>query len=283
MSSNILSDWVKKNVQKPEKGDLESFLNRWYSVIAEPKIDGRRVFLWSGLQGKRYLASKHNGVYTEHDYPDLFKELIVPQQSIFDCELVHQKSTLYIFDVLYYQNMDVRAWHLSERKQLLRFVLGTQHVVILQGLPVSNLKEAEDVFQTVVEGGGEGVVYKADVAYGTLGSWLKRRATETEDLFVTELVATDTTKETGEFVTYMVAQYDSKGAVKVIGKVSSAMSTVDRDEIKVGSVLEVRFNYVDGQRVFPGTICSIRTDKIASECVEASGYTCVTFSVSVVG
>ncbi len=272
--SNVLSDYVKLNAQKALRVAPAGLFRRATSYIVEEKINGNRVFLWSkrGKDGRLdiMLSTKHNGIYTENSvdasgkllYTDLFADLSVEPDCILDCELIKATQSLYPFDILYFKGQDVRGKSLLERKAFLRQAINdSAHVHFLTGPLVESEAEADAIFESVVSRGGEGVMIKSNLPYTSPGSWFKRKNEDEDDVFVVGFGK----GEKGE-TTYRVAEYEG-GQVKEIGEVYSAVNGVDRDEIKLGTVLAVRFAYVEGERVFPGTIMRLRPDKIPVECV----------------
>jgi len=59
-----------------------------------------------------------------------------------------------------------------------------------------------------------------------------------------------------------LAVYDDEGNTVAIGKVS----TIGKGTITVGDVVEVRFLYTVGNRLFQPRIVRVRTDKAGTEC-----------------
>ncbi len=70
-------------------------------------------------------------------------------------------------------------------------------------------------------------------------------------------VATSTGKQNAA-----LAVYDDEGNAVAIGKVS----TIGKGSVKVGDVVEVRFLYTVGDRLFQPRIVRVRTDKTGPEC-----------------
>lgn len=265
--SNVMSEFVKANCQKAvrQAPPMGSF------YIVDEKINGTRVFLWS-REDKVLLATKHNGIYGKDTtdasgkllYADLFADIHVEPGCILDCELVRSTQKLYPFDILFFQNRDVRGLTLLERKGLLgRAIQESGHVQVLSYWTVKERVEVDALFDEIVSRGGEGVMIKADLPYTSPGSWFKRKNEDTDDLFV---VGFGKGKK-GE-TTYRMAEYQD-GQVKEIGEVYSAIKEVEADlpKVALGTVLEIRFGYIDGVRIFPGVILRVREDKVAQECV----------------
>ena len=267
---NPLSRYVSENAQKAVKGDLHQFLLKHEKVAVEPKIDGIRVFLFSS-EGKLLLGTKHNGVYSASDYPQLFSELSVKDNTILDGELVRKSQILYLFDVLFFEGRDIRRQKLANRLWTLSTAIKfTDHVRLNPCYFTSSSYEngIKQEFERKVQEGYEGLVVKdANARYGSPNSWLKLKKFDTIDCFVMAFKETDATKERGEIWSYSVGVYDLQSKMVPIGDVSSCVASVDRAKIKVGSVLEVSHQPTEGfSRLRHPTILRVRSDKIPQEC-----------------
>lgn len=218
------------------------------------------------------IATKRNGVYYPQDYPDLFRELasLMEKNTVLDGELVKLTATptFYVFDVLYDNGTDVRRWTLIRRKLLLEGIIRPEgNVRMVESKFCDNEAQVLRFYDAVVEKGAEGVVVKdAYSSYGDPESWLKKRATDTIDCVVQSLEKSNDTQLTGRVWTYGVGLLDKNRRVAWTGRVSSATNDVDRSMIKVGTILEVRFNTFQGQIQFPGTIVRIRSDISDEDC-----------------
>ena len=263
-----LSQYVIDNAQRAVKGDLHQFMLKHPKVCVEPKIDGTRVFLFS-TEGKILLATKHNGVYSSADYPDLFKDLKVKDNTIVDGELVRKSQTLYVFDVLFYEGKDVRRWKLGDRQSHIHMAIEmTEHVPPLSRFIATYEDNVRKEFERAVEKGHEGIMVKDEESrYGSPNSWLKMKNFDTVDCFVVAFKETDATKERGEIWSYSISVYDQNGNISPLGDVSSCIASVDRSQIKIGTVLEVRHQPTEGFKALRHpTIMRIRDDKTPQEC-----------------
>ena len=274
-----LSEYVRKNYQKVQGCTCEGEHDKWQDVsrwllgkkeiYVEPKIDGRRVFLVTGgsENGKALLVAKHNGSYREGDFPELFNELrAVPPLTIIDGELTRKDGSFHAFDILFLNGVDLRSLPLYSRKAKLEEAVPDgkrlEKVNCLGTVP--DIDIVKGAFQVALLEGYEGLVLKdATARYGGIHSWQKVREEATADVFVITTIAHP---ESGE-ISYVIGCYD-KGKQVPVGEVYSAMAGVERDRIKVGTVLEVRHQPTKGFKKlrFP-TILRIREDKRPEECL----------------
>ncbi len=277
-----LCKFVRQTYQAAWKGNskdkwenVRDFMSVHPTVLDELKYNGTRAFFISGEDGKQALATKHNGVYTKADYPPLFEDLAnVQPRTILDGEVVkggpHEATYpyYYIFDVLKLAGRELIYTPLKARKLLLHELQLSDGRARLVESPVCNTEQqVREQFDAASHLGFEGIVLKDPEAPYNMGrSWLKVRDTDTIDAFV---ISNDPPDPNGIIWTYTVGLYDrfhGELGYAWTGRVSSALADVDRSEIKIGSVLEVRFNTFEGKIVFPGTIVRIRYDKIPTEC-----------------
>jgi len=272
---------VWKGRFKDKWANLHEFMQLHPTVLVERKYNGTRVFFISDSEGKQVLATKHNGVYSKADYPELFRDLQhVPPRTILDGELVKGSAVppgephpftlpetfLHIFDYLNMGGSDSVMYRpLKNRKLLLNALSLGPHAKLVESPVCNTEQQVREYFDLAIGDGFEGLVVKDPEAPYRVGrSWLKLRDTETVDAFVTKL---DPPDDQGTVWTYTVGLY-RKGTALVdwTGRVSSAHSDIDRSKIRVDTVLEIRFNTFEGKIVFPGTIVSIRDDKLPTEC-----------------
>jgi ATP dependent DNA ligase domain len=216
-------------------------------------------------------ATKHNGIYTRADYPHLFEDASLPPGTCLDCELLRAKEQVYVFDVLSLNNdFDVMLKPLHERRKLLEEELyWTGRFRLATTFRVKNLDDVRKAYSSAVSEGYEGLVLKdATSFYRTPGAWLKLRETDTVDAVVMALVPTAATFATGAVWTYQVGLHNpGSRKLEPFGEVSSAVRGFDRSKVKVGSVLELRFNVEGGKLQWPATILRIRDDKLPEECL----------------
>lgn len=270
--TNKLSEFVMENYQKATHEDqslpvidqIRRFLSRHKQAYVEEKIDGERVFLVAGDE-RSVLATKHNGIYTAKELPELFKDLVVRQGVVIDCELERKKQRLCCFDILFVDGKDARTSPLSERKVMLTSALARCQIGHIRNLPYFLSGDPDEIlraFDETTAKGGEGLMLKdPNVSYKSRNAWLKLKAWATVDAFVTRFVQKE------KDVSYALAVYDAEGKLVPLGDVYSAVSGVDVNQIAVGTVLEVRHQPSAGFRSLRHpTIIKIRTDKTPEEC-----------------
>lgn len=288
-----LSNYVLKNAQVAISGDtkqsvpdrIQEFMRLHRFVIAEPKIDGMRVFLIS--TEKKYdrdsvMASKHNGTYTKFDFPALYANIeSVVSESVLDCELVKKDQKLLAFDILFLNGNDVRQSSLETRKQLIGTAFKSykpSDSVISEQLRGAGLSEVNwiftdsletvtDYYENVVKNGGEGIMLKDPYAYyGARNAWLKLKYTETFDCIVIGCRDTETSKQTGVFVSWELGLYEN-GKLVYVGDSNTYTKDVDPKQIHVGDVVEVRHQPTVGfDDLRNAVILRKRLDKVESEC-----------------
>lgn len=96
----------------------------------------------------------------------------------------HGPPTYSAFDVLYADGQHVRESPMIERRRILERILRSIRNPLIQLVP--QLPPARDVYDTIVAGGGEGVILKnICAAYGESGGWIKVKRCSTLDVIVT--------------------------------------------------------------------------------------------------
>jgi len=254
-----LSDWLLKN-ELP--------------CLAEPKLDGIRVFLFKSGD-KLVVSSKHGGIYTPKSSPKVFgtfPELLhAPHRMILDGEYVSrnpEKRGIFFFDVLQVDERDIRPLVLRDRKKILREILeGTGlEVPFKMAKTVQQILALKDRFS---DEGYEGAVAKNPLStYGEPGSWLKLKTHETIDAFIIDYEKTQDMERTGTPHSWLVGVYDDQGQVVPLGKVGSFVEKVDPRQVKKGTVVEVRFQEVtEDMKLRAPFILRIRHDKTPRECL----------------
>lgn len=267
--ANNLSEYVKSKCAKAESMELGAyFCSNAFPLVVEPKYDGRRVFLFKSGDSI-VLATKHNGIYTEKQYPELFKaisaiDLSSSDKLILDCEFMPQDQKLVIFDVLNVNGQDMTAKTLRERKDILASLkIENARVSTIPAIETNNTVQVNSAFEMYVEKlGHEGIVIKnPESRYGQAGSWLKWKKQETLDVVVT---GRDDSKEGDSF---FIATYQD-GQLVDMGKVGSFRLGVDREKIKPGTILEVQYQEMTADKHLRHPFAvRIREDKIAEECL----------------
>lgn len=269
--SDELPNYVLENYAKAVKLDLP----KWLTInplpsICEPKFDGIRVFLFKSGD-KLVISSKHGGIYTPKSSPKVFGHVPefthAPHRMILDGEYVASEG-VFLFDVLQVDDRDIRPVILNERKKILNEILeGT-------GLDVryKTARTVEEILnfkEDQVRKGGEGAIIKNPRStYGQPNSWLKLKRFDTIDCFVMGYEETPEMERTGIPRSWFIGLYDHAGQAVGIGKVGSFVESVDPRKIKIGSVLEVRFQEVTEEKKLRAPfILRIRHDKEPRECL----------------
>lgn len=245
-------------------------------VLVNPKYDGNRVFAfsdsWPGASPNRELmmASRHNGVYQEKDYPTIFKDFALPPKTILDGELLEKQDKVVFWDVLYLEGEDLRFKTLAQRLVALSgaFLRRGVHVELAPAWPVGSAKEVLGLYEKSIKLGYEGVVVKDPGAiYGTSNSWLKMKKYVTDDLVVIKGHDTESSSQTGHFVSWTLGAFDEKHQLVEVVDAYANKAEVS-GKVKPGDVVEVRHQPTKGfKRLRHPTILRIRTDKTPEECL----------------
>jgi len=269
--SDVLQNYVLENHAKAVKLDLGTWLLRNpLPSICERKLDGIRVFLFKSGE-KLVLSSKHGMLFTPKGSPKVFARVPefthAPYQMILDGEYLSSKG-LFVFDILQVDDRDVRPLLLSERKKILgEIVKGTGLEV-----PYTTVKTSEEILELMdeaVKEGEEGLIVKnPGSTYGQANSWLKLKRYDTVDCFVVDYEETQEMKRTGTPRSWYVGVYNERGARVDIGKVGAFVESVDPRQVKIGSVVEIRFQEVTEDVKLRGAfILKVRHDKTPEECL----------------
>ncbi|MGI0079359.1 MAG: RNA ligase family protein [Nitrososphaerales archaeon] len=269
--SDALPNYVLENYAKAVKIDLGSWLgNNPLPSICEPKYDGIRVFLFKS-KDRLVLSSKHGAVYTPAGNPNVFAKVPefthAPNRMILDGEYVSHEG-IYLFDVIQIDNRDVRPLILEERNKILHEILeGTGLEVEM--IHARTMDEILKFKEEVIARGGEGVVVKNPLSqYGAPNSWLKLKRFDTMDCFVLDYEETQEMKKSGVPRSWFVGVYDEKRQIVNLGKVGSFVEKVDPSLVRIGSVIEVRFQEVtDDLKLRAPFILRVRHDKTPRECL----------------
>lgn len=264
---------------------LSSFLRTHYSALVEPKVDGRRTFLFHS-DGKSVMATKRNQTYGQADCPGL-KYIRLPENTIVDNEFVPATQSIecpthsdrFAFDLLYYNGNDFRDLPLRVRKGFLQPICDDLNLKELPYVEVSSVGEVLEAYDHAVFTGYEGVVVKApDSRYKVPHAWLALKHMDTFQAYVIDYKETETTRKTGRFVTYRMGVKKPDGSEHHLCDASSASCTCDertrypcpyhrRDLIKPGVVLELRYQPTPGfEAPRHPTIIRIRDDMEPEEC-----------------
>jgi ATP-dependent DNA ligase len=271
--SEELPTYVAENYAKAVKMELGTWLGRNpLPSLVERKYDGIRVFLFKSGE-KLVMSSKHGGIYTPKSTPQAFSRVPefthAPNRMILDGEYVARESKgLFLFDVLQVDDRDVRGKGLLDRKKILREILGRTELEVPYTLAKS-VDAITELMDDAVKGGQEGIIVKNPLSsYGEPSAWLKLKRFDTVDVFVTRAVETKEMRSTGIPRSWTVAVYDEGGRTVELGNVGSMVERVDPRKVKVGTVVEVRFQELTRDKKLRAPfILKIRHDKTPDECL----------------
>lgn len=269
--SDELPNYVLENYAKASTMELSAWLElNPLPSVCENKLDGIRVFLFKSGD-KMVISSKHGMMYTPKTSPKVFAAVPEfsrgPHQMILDGEYVADQG-LFIFDVLQIDDRDIRPQALTERKKILREILKDTSLFV----PYRVAETKEEILvlkEKNVKKGGEGLVVKNPrSSYGQPDSWLKLKRYDTIDVFVTDYERTPEMERTGVPHSWYIAVYDAAGRQVDLGKVGAYIEKVDPRDVKIGSVVEVRFQEVTEITKLRGPfIIRVRHDKEPDECL----------------
>lgn len=120
------------------------------SWILEPQTGGVRAL--SEVEGKRVHLYSKAGLPFENKYPKVYEELRrLDVTAVFDGEIV--KDVYYIFDLLFWEDRDLRDEPLSERKKVLKSALSSgKHIKLIDSYKSTGAKIAKDPQSTYKNG-----------------------------------------------------------------------------------------------------------------------------------
>jgi len=257
---NSLSQFVATRHAKAVKMPLGEWLAKTDdTIIVEPKWDGRRVFLFKSSEV--VLASKHNGVYTKEQYPELFSKFhsLRGDRIICDGEFLPKVQQLKLFDILEVNGEDCRPKPLAERKLLLQFVARDRDLRTAWDLAHTQ-GQIERMKDLAIQDGFEGVMCKkAHSKYGESDAWVKLKKFDDLDAIILRR------NVKGGF-SWSIGVYDN-GLMVELCDVGSFVKDVDPNQIQVGDVVEVQFQEITKDRKLRHAfITRKRLDKIPTEC-----------------
>ncbi|MDA4121785.1 MAG: hypothetical protein OK456_01240 [Thaumarchaeota archaeon] len=268
--SEELPNYVQENYAKASKMSLEEWLSiNPLPALCEPKLDGIRVFLFKSGD-KLVISSKHGAIYTPNSSPKVFAAVPeftrAPHRMILDGEYVKDEG-LHFFDVIQVDDRDLRSLPLTERKKILKEILADTGLELRYKLAktkeqVLTMKDQE------IKKGGEGLMLKdPGSTYGQHNSWLKLKRFDTIDCFIIDYADTPEMERTGVPHSWHLGVYDGTREVN-LGKVGAYIEKVDPRKVKIGSVVEVRYNEVtDDLKLREPFIIRVRHDKTPNECL----------------
>jgi len=171
--------------------------------VYEVKLDGYRAIAVNTSQGKPALFSRR-GKSFDRKFPDVFNALAtLPRGTVIDGEIValddqgrpdfhlltHSRSSaqlrFYVFDLLFFEDKDVMALPLLERRKLLKsLTFESQTMKLLEYFETT----AAEMLDVVRQHGLEGVVAKRlDSPYEPgrrSGAWVKHRIAQQQDFLI---------------------------------------------------------------------------------------------------
>jgi ATP-dependent DNA ligase len=269
--SDVLSNYLSDHYCKAVKMDLSQWLIlNPPPAIVEEKYDGIRVFLFKSGD-KLVVSSKNRVMFTPKGNPKVFANVPefthAPHRMILDGEYVSDEG-LHFFDVIQVDDKDLRSLVLEERKKVLAEILeGT--ALEAPSRHANSQSEIKEIFDKIISAGAEGAISKNPLSiYGQPNSWLKLKRYDTIDCFVTDYEQTPEMKRTGVPRSWFIGLYDDdSGSIVDIGKVGSFIEKINPRDVKLGSVIEVRFQEVTRDKKLRAPfIIRIRHDKSANEC-----------------
>jgi len=240
--------------------------------FTEPKIDGKLVFVFHN-NDRTFMATRHNGIYHEADYPMTFKELktnLKDSSCIIHGELVHKTQVLWVHDMLFSSGGDVRSFAYLARKELLdKAIVEGEYIRHVPFKRATSLDDIMKAFDDAIANGFEGIMVKSGLPYGIM-PWAKLKRTDTVDVVITKVKESPKYLEDGQERTWHIHVYD-QGKEVDIGAASSATKNVDTTLLKPGTVVEVRYQEVfhtgETYRLRHPTIIRIRDDKDPKDCL----------------
>jgi len=239
----------------------------------EPKFDGRRVFLFLS-RGKAVYATKHTGLYTKNNTPELFSILpiFMAETLILDCEAYPsaRPDRVAAFDLLEKDGQDLTRTRLDERKRILYGLFDdTPKFQKVVPLTAETSEQVIEFKESLIAQGFEGAMAKNPLSYyGEAGAWLKLKRKDTGDFVVLRPDPdNDTYRRTGVSHAWFIGLYDEHGRLEEWGKVGNYVEGVDPTLIKEGTVVEIEFQEATKDRKLRNPfIIRIRDDKVPGEC-----------------
>lgn len=252
--------------------------------VGEEKIDGNR-YVAIFEKDRVYFTSRRESVKTGEkvekglNFPHLNK--VVPELvgTVIDGEILVGKNSAtttkvtgaspetaikiqkelgfaryYVFDILYYKNINVKNKPLYLRRQLLEEAINVwnnRYVTL-----VGQYEDKVELFNTIIEAGGEGIVIKNKNSLYEEGkrsdNWIKWKKEKTYDVVITGFTEPEKYSVTGEISKYYkkgwigavkYGVYD-KGKLIEIGQTSGMSDEIREDMSKnkdkyIGKVMEV--------------------------------------------
>ncbi len=238
----------------------------------EPKFDGRRVFLFVS-RGKAVYATKHSGLYTRSNKPELFS--ILPafraETLILDCEAYPRgrPDRVAAFDVLEENGLDLTRMRLDERKNVLfRLFDDTPNFRKVVPLTAATSERVLELKRSLIGQGFEGAMAKNPLScYGEAGAWLKLKKKDTGDFLILRPDPdNDTYRQTGVPHSWFIGLYDEHGQIEEWGKVGNYLEDVNPTLVKEGTVVEIEYQETTKDRKLRDPfIVRTREDKVPSE------------------
>lgn len=262
MSDEPLPKYVDQNYARTCSLDLSSWLlDNSLPAICEPRHNGIRVFFFKSRE-HFVITGRLGNLFTPAGNPAVFSKIPrlrnAPERVILDGEYV-ARDGLHLFDVLQIDDRDLRPLPLYRRKEFLHQIIGGSGLetpFIMADSQEEIRRYSDDMFSK----GFDAVMIKNyNSFYGEPNSWGRIKKFDTLDCFVIDL-------RDKPVRSWTIGVYDSSGKIVNLGEIASVLERVDPRKVRLGSVVEVRFEIVDGK--FGGQfVTRVRRDKLASECL----------------
>lgn len=221
-----MSKWIFQQFKPPKaRGSAKSvdFFGNW---IAEEKYDGDRRIAQFCADAVRFTGTRESVdgsgfVEKTANLPHLNKPVRYLEGTVLDGEIICEAKgarskdvasimgsapevaiakqeargwlTYAVFDCLFYRGTDIRQQPLKHRRAVLEKAVDhwttemrgelIEHVFVVGQTPAEH---AEALFKCIIQGGGEGLIYKDLRAhYGDERAWVKRKREATYDVVIT--------------------------------------------------------------------------------------------------
>ncbi|MBA2711469.1 MAG: DNA ligase D [Tatlockia sp.] len=241
-----MPDWVAP--QLATLVDKPPLLDSW---IHEVKFDGYRILAFKKGKNIQLMSRNHKDWTSKfQSIADVLSTLPI-KNAIFDGEIVllneDKRSDFqllqnsfksgkdapyyyYIFDLLYYENWDIRKIPLIERKELLQELLNGKSDILLFSDHIEG--DAQAIFINSCELGLEGVISKRSEAFyqsGRTTSWLKIKCHKRQEMVIGGF--TPPKHSRSHFGSLLLGYYDQNSKLIYSGKVGTGFNEESLTEI----------------------------------------------------
>ena len=215
---------------KDEKGNIKLFTRRLENVTKQfPDVVG---FIKKNVKGKSFIIDSEAVGYDKKTGKYLpFQNISQRIKRKYDIDKVADDLPveLNVFDIIYYEGKNLISEEFEKRRKLLERIIEQEpkNIVLSKGKTVSDKKEVEKFFESAVNAGNEGLMFKAlNAPYkpgARVGYMIKfKHMMETLDLVIVGA-------EWGEgkrakwLSSYTIACIDENGQFVEVGKVSTGL------------------------------------------------------------